>query len=290
MDIECFDRVESPMIDVRLPHGDAAPLVLDSPHSGTVYPDDFHAIVPNVWLRQTEDCYVDELVSLAPTLGATLLKASFSRNYVDVNRAMDDLDPMMIEGVLPFALEPTERTVAGVGLVRHLCRGKQVYAAKLSAHDIQKRLKACYLPYHEALKKILDDMHKQFGNVWHINCHSMPSNGASSARPDFILGDRDGRSSDPGFTGLIADTLKQFGYSVAFNDPYKGVEILRRYGHPRAGFHSVQLEINRALYMNEETLERTGRFSALRNDLGTLVLHVTTWIKRQSESEQLAAE
>ncbi len=279
-----------PMIEVVQPQTAATPLVLDSPHSGSFYPSDFHYIVPQHWLRQTEDSYVDELFSFAPAFGATMLKANFTRSYIDVNRAVDDLDPTMISGLLPFALEPTERTFAGYGLIRHLCRGQNVYAGKLLTSEIQKRLQECYMPYHAALKKILEATNEQFGNVWHINCHSMPSNLATNLRPDFILGDRDGSSSEPEFIRMLTDALKRMGYSVAHNDPYKGVEIVRRYGHPRAGFHSVQLEINRALYMDEETLERTARFSALQQDLATLIHDVGAWIDMQLQPEQMAAE
>lgn len=282
--------LSSPMIEVIEPKTTAIPLVLDSPHSGHHYPDDFHYIIPQHWLRQTEDSYVDELFHHAPSFGATLLKANFTRSYIDVNRAVDDLDPTMISGLLPFALEPTERTFAGYGLIRHLCRGQNVYAARLSATEIQKRIQECYTPYHGALKKLLDDTHTQFGSVWHVNCHSMPSNLAVAMRPDFIIGDRDGTSAEHHFIAHLADSLKRMGYSVAHNDPYKGVEIVRRYGHPRAGFHSVQLEINRALYMNEDTLEPTAHFATLQHDLATLVHRVSEWIREQSEPEQMAAE
>jgi N-formylglutamate deformylase len=282
--------LSSQMIDVAAPHGHAVPLVIDSPHSGTNYPDDFNYIIPQFWLRQTEDSYVDELFAFAPKLGVALLKANFTRSYIDVNRAMDDLDPAMIDGVLPFALEPTERSFAGYGLIRHMCRGQAVYASRLSASEIQKRLQECYTPYHQALKKILDDTHNIFGSVWHLNCHSMPSQVSSAARPDFILGDRDGASSEPEFIKVLANSLQRMGYTVAHNDPYKGVEIVRRYGHPRAGFHSVQMEINRAQYMNEETLEIIPRFAILKADLMRLVQEINIWTAKQLQPEQLAAE
>ncbi len=278
------------MIDVSVPQGNSVPLILDSPHSGRMYPDDFHYIIPQFWLRQTEDSYVDELFSFAPSCGVTLMKANFTRSYIDVNRAMDDLDPTMISGALPFALEPTERSYAGYGLIRHLCRGQAVYANKLPAEEIQKRLQECYAPYHAMLKKLINDAHKQFGAVWHINCHSMPSHIMVKARPDFILGDRDGASSEPEFIYTLADALRRLGYTVAHNDPYKGVEIVRRYGHPRANFHSVQLEINRSLYMDEETLERSKDFAALTHDLATVIQEITSWIAQRCEPEQMAAE
>lgn len=278
------------MIDLGLPQHARIPLVLDSPHSGTLYPDDFHYIIPQLWLRQTEDSFVDDLFSCAPSYGAAFLKANFTRSYIDVNRAMDDLDPTVITGVLPFALEPTERSFSGYGLIRHLCRGQAVYASRLSIQHVQKRLQQCYLPYHAALKHVLDDAHETFGEVWHLNCHSMPSTGVANHRADFVLGDRDGVSSAPGFTHMLADRLRHMGYRVTHNDPYKGVEILRRYGHPRRGFHSVQLEINRALYMNEDTLKPSAYYAQLKNDLELLMRDVSAWIIAQTQSEQMVAE
>jgi N-formylglutamate deformylase len=284
------DIASSSMIEIIKPQGSVIPLVLDSPHSGTHYPNDFHFICPQIWLQQTEDKYVDVLFGNAPQHGAVLLKALFTRSYIDVNRAMDDLDPTMIEGVLPFALEPTERTYNGYGLIRHLCRGQNVYAQLLTTTQIQKRLDECYLPYHRTLKKILDTAHRQFGEVWHLNCHSMPSNTSTSQRPDFVLGDLDGTSAGGEYTHRLGDILQQMGYSVAYNNPYKGVEIVRRSGHPRAGFHSVQLEINRALYMNEDTLELTANAALLKRDLDVFMAAIREWILAQLHSQQMAAE
>lgn len=284
------DVSSSQMIQVVAPQKSAIPLVVDSPHSGTTYPDDFNYMVPQFWLRQTEDSYVDDLFSFVPQMGATFLKAHFTRSYIDVNRAMDDLDPAIIDGIMPFALEPTERSLAGYGLIRHLCRGQNVYRNKIPAAEIQKRLQECYIPYHAALKKMMDDTHRQFGNVWHLNCHSMPSHIPATDRPDFILGDRDGVSCAPEFIEVLSKSLVGMGYRVARNDPYKGVEIVRRYGHPRTGFHSVQLEINRALYMNEDTLEITHGFAPLRQNLIGLLGDITRWIAEPSLPEQMAAE
>ncbi|MFV3077858.1 N-formylglutamate amidohydrolase [Niveispirillum fermenti] len=263
--------------DVVVRHDPASPVVpllFDSPHSGTRYPADFNFICPFPLLRQAEDTHVDELFSPVPDMGATLLCALFPRSYIDVNRAPDDIDPGMLEGTWPGPLNPSGKSVAGMGLVRHLCRpGVPMYDGRLPATVVQDRLENYWRPYHELLAESLDAIHARFGAVYHVNCHSMPSFviGPDRQSPDFVIGDRDGTTSEPGFTRLVVDTLRRMGYVVRVNDPYKGVELVRRYADPARGRHSLQLEIDRRLYMNEETLEPHEGFHTLRANLMTLV-------------------
>lgn len=281
-------------MELLAPEGGCTPLVLDSPHSGSFYPADFHFICPKSWLRQTEDAHVDQLFAFAPALGIALLKANFTRNYVDVNRAEDDLEPSLLQGTYHHGLKPTERSRAGHGVIRHLCRGQPLYAEKLSLEQVRVRLAQCYHPYHAALKKLLQERQQAWGSVWHINCHSMPSKPfsefARQALPDFVLGDRDGASCDPTFTHRIAEVLQGQGYRVAFNDPYKGVEIIRRYGWPRSGFHSLQLEINRALYMDEENLQPHEGFARLQTHLQQMLITLHAWIMERHTAHKMAAE
>lgn len=247
------------------------PLVLDSPHSGRRYPDDFIYACPLPLLRQTEDSYVDELIAGATHIGAAVLVAEFPRCYIDANRAEDDIDPALLGDVWPSTLRPSERTLLGLGLVRRLCRsGVPVYKAPLPAAEVHHRIARYYRPYHAALDAVLDNRLKAFGACYLVNCHSMPDAGAesrASRRPDFVLGDRSGTSCDISFTRLACNLLQDMGYSVALNDPYKGVEIVRRHGQPQRGRHALQLEINRRLYMNELTLEKTANFARLQHDL-----------------------
>ncbi|HVY13398.1 MAG TPA: N-formylglutamate amidohydrolase [Alphaproteobacteria bacterium] len=278
-------------------HEPAVPLLLDSPHSGSVYPDDFRYVCPLSWLRQTEDAFVDALFADAPAMGITLLKALFARSYIDVNRAETDIDPRMVEGDLPLPLTPTERSLSGHGLIRNLCRGQPVYAGKIGAQEVISRIQRCYRPYHAALEKNLNDLRARFGAVWHLDCHSMPSvfpMGALGPMPiqaDFILGDRDGTSCEKAFTAIIAQTLRAMGYRVVHNDPYKGVEIIARYGQPLKGVHSLQLEISRALYMDEKTLQPHEGFEKLRRNLNALLQELRGWIAMRMEAGQkLAAE
>lgn len=262
---------------VRLdPSGGQVPVVFDSPHSGTRYPAHFNFTCPLALLRQTEDTYVDELFADVTDHGATLLCALFPRSFVDVNRAPDDIDPDLLDGPWPGPLSPTEKSAMGMGLVRSLCRpGLPMYDGKLSVADVMDRIERYWRPYHEQLAQRLDTLHARFGTVWHINCHSMPSLSVTTADgrgggADFVLGDRDGTSCDPGLTRFVADFLGAMDYRVRINDPYKGVELVRRYAQPSRGRHSLQIEVDRRLYMDEETLEKHPGFDRLSRDLGRL--------------------
>jgi len=260
------------------PAGRRVPVLFDSPHSGTVYPRDFNFVCPLPVLRQAEDTYVDELFACAPEQGATLLLALFPRTYVDANRAADDIDPGILDGPWPEKLRPTDKSAAGMGLIRTLCRpGLPLYDGRLPVAEVAERIDRYYRPYHFQVASVLDSFSAQFGGAWHVDCHSMPSIGDGSSTIDFVVGDRDGRTSERGFVNLIVDVLRGFGYRVTRNDPYKGVELLARYANPARGRHSVQLEINRRLYMNEETLEKHAGFGRLQAHLSTLVREVCAY-------------
>ena len=264
------------------PLGERLPLVLDSPHSGSVYPQDFGYVCPTPLLRQAEDTYVDELVSAAPEVGAVLLMALFPRTYIDVNRAPDDIEPELLDGPWPWRLSPSEKSAAGMGLIRRLCRpGVPMYDGRLTVAQVMERIDRFYRPYHEELSGAIQALHGRFGRVYHLNCHSMPSVAvADRGGPvDFVLGDRDGTTCDPAFTAFVADVLRSLGYRVRLNDPYKGVELVRRYSDPRRGINSLQIEINRALYMDEQTLRRSAGFEGLRADLTTLLRRLAAFTR-----------
>jgi N-formylglutamate amidohydrolase len=275
-----------------------SPLLLDSPHSGTAFPDDLPLTCPKDWLRQTEDIYVDELMAGAADHGIPLLKAHFSRSYIDVNRAEDDIDPTILAESYPLPLNPSERSLVGHGLVRHLCRGRPVYAEKIPVAVVTARIANCYRPYHAAFKALAESVRVRHGAVWHINCHSMASSdnqGLSRIsemfgrpRPDFVLGDRDGTTCDPVFTRIVGQFLATKGYSIAYNDPYKGMEMLTRYGRPAQNFHSLQIEINRKLYVNEDTFVRMPGFTRLQQDLSEMLAMLKVWTV--ARGQKMAAE
>lgn len=280
---------------------DPLPLVFDSPHSGTHHPDDFDHACDHAQLEKAEDKYVDDLFASAPDLGACLLSALFPRAYLDVNRAMDDIDPELMAVEWPFddmPINPSNRSHAGIGLIRRLVRpGQPVYDRALSPQEIRHRLETYYRPYHEVLKKLIEGAHYNFGQVWHVNCHSMPTTSLTKGAlgrvnpfqtPDFVLGDRDGTTCDIHFTHALRDFLKSKGYKVAINDPYKGVELVERYSNPATGRHSIQIEISRALYLDEETYEKNKNYETLKGDITDLVAFCADYV--QANLTQLAAD
>jgi N-formylglutamate amidohydrolase len=276
--------------ELHEPAGAHVPLVLDSPHSGTAYPEDFGAAMPLERLRETEDSFVDELYAAAPSMGATLVSANFPRVYIDPNRSLLDIDASLLESPWPGPAIPSRKTQLGVGLIwRLLDSGEPIYSRKLSVDEVKRRIVAYHQPYQRAVKDALDHAHAHFGVVWHLNLHSMPATsskiseeGPGKPRADFVLGDRDGTTCAPEFTELVASTLRGLGYHVKINDPYKGVELVRAFSDPKAGRHSLQVEVNRKLYMDERTRRKSTGFDALRADLEKMVRTIAQYAAANS--------
>lgn len=265
------------------------PLVLDSPHSGTDYPADFGAIAPMNLLRNAEDTHVHRLFGDAVDVGAVLLHAHFPRIYVDANRAFDDMDPAQIDGTPPWPLNPGPKSLSGIGLcwTRVPPEGGPLYAAPLGADALRHRVETYHRPYHQALDALTDAAHARWGRVWHINCHSMPnlpsamnrSETDTGPRADFVLGDRDGTTCAPAFTETVRAFLAARGYSVKVNDPYKGVELVRHHGRPAEGRHSLQVEVNRRIYMHDNTRAPNAEYEATRATLRALAGHLADFIQ-----------
>jgi N-formylglutamate deformylase len=280
----------SHVLEVFEPRGRFVPLVLDSPHSGTVYPDDFRVAVPQQALREAEDSFVDELFGSAPEVGATLIAARFPRSYIDPNRSILDLDLTLLDGAWPGPAIASRKTELGIGLIwRLLDSGKPIYGRKLSVDEVKRRIVQYHQPYQKAVKDALDHAHAHFGAVWHLNCHSMPAvsgtnseEGPGKPRADFVLGDRDGTTCAPEFTALVSGALRAMGYEVKVNDPYKGVELVRAFSDPKAGRHSLQIEVNRRLYMNERSRERSPAFAKLKADLDRLLAELSRYAAEHS--------
>ncbi len=273
------------------PTGTARPLVVDSPHSGRAYPEDFGHAAPLALLRRAEDAFVDDLYEDAPRHGAGFLKALFPRSYVDPNRHEGEIDPGMLADDWPHAIAASERTQMGLGLIRRLIRGNvPVYDRLLPTAEIEDRIARFHRPYHDELEAMLAELHARFGAVWHINAHSMKAlgrkQGKSIPRDDFVLGDLEGESCDPDFTAFVAETLQGFGYTVRINHPFKGAELVKRFGRPREGRHSLQIEVNRGLYMDEEKIEKTGGFAGLKHDIDRMLAAVAGFVEQQVQSSQ----
>jgi N-formylglutamate deformylase len=262
----------------------STPLVLDSPHSGTAYPPDFGFACDLAHLRRAEDTHVEKLYGFARELGCAWIEAHFPRSYLDANRDLTEIDPDMLDTAWPHAVERHDPAVLskrrlGKGLIwRATDDGEPLYARQLTVSEVEQRIDNCWKPYHAAVKAAIDAAHARHGYSLHINCHSMPEIAGSHAtdfpgvkHPDFVLGNRDHSTSSEAVLLFIQERLRKQGYNVSLNHPYKGVELVRRYGEPAQHRHSVQIEINRGLYMNEKTLEITPGFAPLSENLKQLV-------------------
>jgi N-formylglutamate deformylase len=260
------------------PEGKRLPLVFDSPHSGTDVPPHVQPAAPREALMTGSDLFVDRLYGAAPRHGCALIAANFPRWMIDPNRAPDDLDVELIEGTWPGPVNPGRKTLQGMGVIRrYALPDMPVYGRKLTVAEIQRLFREHYDPYHAAVKGELDECYARFGAVWHVDCHSMKSRGNAMnddpgrERPDVVIGDLEGRSADPAFVACAADTLRGMGYRVNINDPYKGAQLIRAYSDPARQRHSIQIEVNRALYMDEERFEPHQGFDKLAGNFEKLI-------------------
>jgi N-formylglutamate amidohydrolase len=271
------------VVDVLDAVGELTPLVLDSPHSGEITLDDFHPAVPKAAWLHAADRFVDQLFAGAPSLGVPLLRAQFPRIYLDVNRAIDDLDPACLADGWDQDLAPSAKARLGKGLVWTNVppNAEPLYDTRLTRDVVKRRIARCYQPYHEKLTALMDRAHARHGYALHLDCHSMQSvshrmheEGAGVRRPDFILSDRESTTCAPAMLEAVQGYLTGLGYRVEVNTLFKGAEIVRRHGRPNEGRHSLQIEINRALYMDETSLEKTDGFATLKDNLTGLVAHL----------------
>jgi N-formylglutamate amidohydrolase len=270
------DELEPPF-EILEPADWQGPLVFNSPHSGSVYPPTFlaSARLEIAQLRRSEDSFVDELFAGVVGRGFPLMRAHFPRCYIDVNREPYELDPRMFDGRLPsFANTRSMRVAGGLGTVaRVVGDAQEIYDQRIPVDDALRRIEGLYKPYHRALRRLVTRVHREFGTAILVDCHSMPSMaGSRDERPraDVVLGDRYGTSCVAAVADTVEAALQDAGYSVSRNKPYAGGFITEHYGNPPAGLHAIQLEINRALYMDERKFEPIAAFSRLAADLDVL--------------------
>jgi N-formylglutamate amidohydrolase len=268
-------------IEVAEPATQTVPFVFTSPHSGTRYPEHFIAAsrLDPLALRRSEDSFVDELFATAPHVGAPLVKALFARAYCDANREPYELDPAMFEDELPaFANTASLRVAGGLGTIaRVVGAGGEIYRRKLTFAEAEARISGCYRPFHAAVSRLLSATRALFGVAVLIDCHSMPSIGGpmdrdeGRSRPDIVLGDRFGSACAPQLVDVAEHVLTKLGYRVARNHPYAGGFNTHHYGQPVKGVHALQIEINRALYMDEARIERRAALTTMAADMGLLM-------------------
>lgn len=272
------------------PAAPAAPVIFDSPHSGTTYPDDFDFSLAEKILRMGEDTYIEELYAEAPRFGAALLQAHFPRAYIDPNRLETDIDQELLDAPWPGEVTPSIKTKSGIGLIWRMARpGFPVYDRKLTVAEVRSRIETYHRPYQTLLMEAVDRARADFGAVWHINCHSMPGisderspEGPGVTRADFCLGDRDGTTCSAEFVDFVANELRAMGYRTVVNDPFKGVELVRMTGQPKDNRHSLQIEINRHLILNDETKEKVEGFAKLRADVTKLTSAICDYARAKS--------
>ena len=270
---EVRDELDPPF-DILEPCPWRGTAVFNSPHSGSVYPRPFlaHCQLDLATLRRSEDSFVDQLFAGVVERGFPLMRAHFPRCYVDVNREPYELDPRMFEGRLPsFANTRSMRVAGGLGTVARVVGDSQeIYQRRIPVDDALRRIEGLYKPYHRALRRLITRVHRDFGAVVLVDCHSMPSAAGGKEerpRPDFVIGDRYGTSSAQVVSDAVEAALAGFGYRVHRNKPYAGGFITEHYGGPAAGLHAIQLEVNRGLYMDERRYQRSQRFARVATDL-----------------------
>ncbi|MGD9615493.1 MAG: N-formylglutamate amidohydrolase [Alphaproteobacteria bacterium] len=286
------------MFELRRPRRRTLPLVLASPHSGADYPDEFLAAsrLDPLTLRRSEDCFVDEIFASAPELGAPLVAACFPRAYLDVNREPWELDPTMFADALPnYVNTRSPRVRMGLGTIaRVVASGEEIYARKLRFAEARARVETLYHPYHQALRTLLLDAEAAFGGFLLIDCHSMPSAASETGGQgpaDIVLGDCHGTSCAPELIAAARSFLAGRNFAVTLNAPYAGGFTTANYGNPRRGRHALQIEINRALYMDERRVRRKPQLALLAAEMTALVAHLGEVMGlRLGEAPRAAAE
>jgi N-formylglutamate deformylase len=284
------------MVRIEHPASQAIPipLVCDSPHSGTHYPDDFNYAVDFADLRRCEDTLVEKLWASVPQVGGTLIHAVFPRSYTDTNRTEFDIDVSMIDADWHGRAEPSQRCqTLGNGLIFSKTTTLQsIYDRKLTIQEVERRIDTCWRPYRTEVANALDLARQTHGKRWHLNLHSMPSNAyerlglpKGKVLADVVLGNLHGVSCSQEFTVFMTEAFKQLGYTVSVNDPYSGQDLLVKHGKPANEEHSLQIELNRAVYLNEQTREPLPQFESVQKDIHVLLINLANYIQQQSSKE-----
>ncbi|EAR50705.1 hypothetical protein OG2516_09889 [Oceanicola granulosus HTCC2516] len=264
-------------------------VVFASPHSGRAYPAQFlrSVILDEREIRSSEDAFVDQLFGAAPGYGAPLLTAGAPRAFVDLNRAAEELDPALIEGVRRVAHNP--RIASGLGVIpRVVANGRAIYRGKIPLSEAHHRLSHYWRPYHGALRGLLEQSHGQFGEAILIDCHSMPHEAldnvgpAGAPRPDVVLGDRFGASAAASVVDQVEAAFTSVGFRVARNMPFAGAYVTQHYGRPSRRQHAIQVEIDRSLYMNERTVEPRPDFPEVCAALECVIAQITAIGRRHA--------
>ncbi|MYM55683.1 N-formylglutamate amidohydrolase [Thalassovita mangrovi] len=285
-----------PQVAFEIVHPDkrSTSVVFASPHSGRDYPASLmkRTVLDRLAIRSSEDAFVDRLFDCAPRFGAPFLMAGAPRAFIDMNRAAEELDPALIEGVRGGGHNP--RIASGLGIVpRVVANGRAIYNGKISLAEAQRRINGYWVPYHRQLQKLLDESHARFGEAILIDCHSMPHEAldnivrSGAPRPDIVLGDRFGASASAEIVDQIEAAFRDAGLRVSRNAPFAGAYTTQHYGRPSRRQHTVQVEIDRSLYMDEKAIRPRDDFAAFRRLLRGVIARIA---EIGTQDRQLAAE
>lgn len=286
-------RTETEAYVLTRPEGRSGPMIFASPHSGRDYPAEFlaQAVLDRRAIRSSEDAFVDDLFAMAPEMGAPLLVARAPRAYIDLNRAADELDPGVIEGLLRAPHNP--RISSGLGVIpRVVAGGRSIYRGKLALAEVEARLKRFWHPYHQALASLVEEVRAGCGQAVLIDCHSMPHEAIEAhtrpgqPRPEVVLGDRYGATASREVMERVEAAFAGAGLRVGRNAPFAGAYVAQAYGRPSRGVHVVQVEIDRALYMDEVRVEPLAGFAEFR----ALIAGVVAELVGGAGEARLAAE
>ncbi|KPA20056.1 N-formylglutamate amidohydrolase [Shimia sp. SK013] len=281
---------------VHAPETRDSAVVFASPHSGRQYPDWFvsQSLLDSHAIRSSEDAFVDDLFDCAPAFGAPLLVAHAPRAFLDLNRAADELDPALIEGVRKFNHNP--RVASGLGVIpRVVANGRPIYYGKMTLAEAGARIDSYWRPYHEALQSLLNESRAAFGNAILVDCHSMPREAVSASlrpdirRPEIVIGDRFGAAAHCEIVEEIVAAFEAEGFVVARNAPFAGAYVTQAYGRPARRQHAIQVEIDRSLYMDEATITPHDGFKPFKARLANVIADITA-IGRPAQALPLAAE
>lgn len=266
------------------PCAEPVPLVIDVSRSGREYPQEFRSPLPFNVLHENVSMHLEKLWGGAPGLGGTLLYCCFPNTWIDVNRSLQDMDPLAVLDGWPAPLKPTNRTLKGLGLIKTRSRyGELLQERRLLRAEVEARLRDYYEPYHAELLRIIDATRARFGHVRHMSVHCMPPVGgpadddAGARRPDFCLGDLDGLTCSADLTRVLSEWIREMGYTVTVNQPFRGNETIRRHGSPQVGIDSIQVELNKNLFVDNSTFKLTDGFEPLQHDLEALMRKFAAW-------------
>ena len=292
-----FDDELSPPFEIMEPTVWRAPIIFNSPHSGSTYPRDFlsQSRIDLAALQRSEDSFMDEMIAHLVAKGFPVVRVNFPRSYVDVNREPYELDPRMFDGRLPAEANTRSLRVAGgLGTIaRVVGEAQEIYPGRLPVSEGLARIETLYKPYHGALQRLLDEVRRNWGGALLVDCHSMPSTGTpreETRRADIVLGDRYGTSCAPAIIEHAEELLHELGFVVMRNRPYAGGYITEHYGCPRDGTHALQVEISRALYMDEKRHERTAGFAMLAEALTSFLAGFLDFARGELAPTRWAAE